>query len=276
MIKIDSLEYIYEDGTKALKDVNMDLDKGNIIGVIGANGSGKSTLFLNMLGILKPSKGSISYNGNRLKYNKKALREYRKEVSIVFQDPEKQLFYSKVYDDVAFTLRNLNYSEEEIEERVKEALEKIKSIDLKEKPTHFLSYGQKKRIAIAGVLVVDSKILLLDEPTAGLDPYMTREMKRIIKELASEKKLVVSSHDMDFIYEVCDYIYILGEGEIIGEGACEEIFLQSELLERALLEKPWLVKIHEGLNIPLYKDEKELFENNNMEAIKYEKRNNSN
>lgn len=259
MIKIDSLEYQYEDGTKALRDINIDLSKGNVIGIIGANGSGKSTLFLNMLGILKPSKGSIKYNGNQLKYDKKSLREYRKQVSIVFQDPEKQLFYSRVYDDVAFALRNLEFKEDEIKIKVEEALEKVKAIDLKEKPTHFLSYGQKKRIAIAGALVMDSKVLLLDEPTSGLDPYMTKEIKHIVKDLNKEKKLVISSHDMDFIYEICDYIYILGKGQILGEGVPEKVFLESELLESALLEKPWLIKIHEGLNLPLYKDENELF-----------------
>lgn len=259
MIKIEKLEYKYEDGTIALKDINLDLDKGNIIGVIGANGSGKSTLFLNMLGILKPTKGLIKYKGKQLKYDKKSLRSYRKEVSIVFQDSEKQLFYSRVYDDVAFTLRNLDFNEDKIKIRVDEALEKVKATDLKEKPTHFLSFGQKKRIAIAGVLVVDSKVLLLDEPTSGLDPYMTKEIKSIIKDLSKEKRLVISSHDMNFIYEICDYIYVLGKGEILGEGIPEKIFLETELLEKALLEKPWLVKIHEGLKLPLYKDEEGLF-----------------
>lgn len=259
MIEVEKLEYKYEDGTIALKDINLDLDKGNIIGVIGANGSGKSTLFLSLLGILKPTKGSIKYKEKPLKYDKKSLRSYRKEVSIVFQDSEKQLFYSRVYDDVAFTLRNLDFDEDEIKIRVDEALEKVKATDLKEKPTHFLSFGQKKRIAIAGVLVVDSKILFLDEPTSGLDPYMTKEIKNIIKDLGKDKKLVISSHDMDFIYEVCDYIYILGKGEILGEGITEDIFLETKLLEKALLEKPWLVKIHEELKLPLYKDEKDLF-----------------
>lgn len=261
MIKIDSLEYSYGDGTKALKNINLDLEKGNVIGVIGANGSGKSTLFLNILGILKPTRGSIKYKGNNLKYDKKSLREYRKEVNIVFQDSEKQLFYSRVYDDIAFTLRNLNFTEDEIVSRVDNALEQVKAIDLKDKPTHFLSFGQKKRIAVAGVLVMDSKILLLDEPTSGLDPYMTREIKNIIKDLSKEKKLVLSSHDMDFIYEICDYIYVLGKGEILGEGVPEKVFVQSDLLEKALLEKPWLVKVHEGLKLPLYKNEEDLFNN---------------
>lgn len=259
MIKVDSLEFKYEDGTSALKDINIDLNKGNVIGIIGANGSGKSTLFLNILGILKPLKGTIKYNNKPIKYDKKSLRDYRKEVTMVFQDPDKQLFYSRVYDDVAFALRNLNISEEEIKKRVEVTLEKVKALDLKEKPTHFLSFGQKKRVSIGGALILDSNILLLDEPTSGLDPAMSKEIKSIIKDLSKEKKLVVSSHDMDFIYEICDYIYILSKGKILGEGKPEEIFLETELLERAGLEKPWLVKIHEYLNLPLYKFENELF-----------------
>lgn len=255
MIKIDNLEYSYEDGTKALANINFDLAKGNTIGLIGANGSGKSTLFLNILGILKPTKGLISFKDEKLRYDKKFLRDYRKQVTMVFQDPEKQLFYSRVYDDVAFVLRNLDYDEDQIKIKVDKALSVVNALDLKEKPTHFLSYGQKKRVAIAGSLVLDSQVLLLDEPTSGLDPNMTRDMIALIKDLKEDKKLIVSSHNMDFIYEVCDYIYVLSKGQIIGEGKANEIFLQADLIEKALLDKPWLVKIHEKLKLPLYKNE---------------------
>ena len=261
MIKIESLEYKYEDGTKALNNINLNLEKGNVVGIIGANGSGKSTLLLNIIGILKPNKGKIKYKNIPIKYNKKFLREYRQKVNIVFQDPDKQLFYSNVYDDVAFSLRNLGFAEEKIKEKVEYTLKRVNAYDLKDKPTHFLSYGQKKRIAIAGVLVMNSELILFDEPTSGLDPYMTNEIKNIIKSLSKETKIVISSHDMDLIYEICDYVYILGKGEILGEGIPEEVFLNGDLLKKAYLEKPWLVKIHEGLGLPLYKDEKELFKN---------------
>jgi len=261
MIKIESLEYKYEDGTKALNNINLNLEKGNVVGIIGANGSGKSTLLLNIIGILKPNKGQVKYKSTSIKYNKKFLREYRQKVNIVFQDPDKQLFYSNVYDDVAFSLRNLGFNEEEIKEKVEYTLKRVNAYDLKDKPTHFLSYGQKKRIAIAGVLVMDLELILFDEPTSGLDPYMTNEIKNIIKSLSKERKIVISSHDMDLIYEICDYVYILGKGEILGEGIPEEVFLNEDLLKKAYLEKPWLVKIHEGLGLPLYKDEKELFKN---------------
>lgn len=257
MIRIDSLEYKYEDGTRALLDINFNLNKGKTIGVIGANGSGKSTLFLNILGILRPTDGSIYFNNKKIKYDKKSLREYRKQVTMVFQDPEKQLFYSRVYDDVAFVLRNLDYSEEGIKVRVYKALEEVNAMDLLDKPTHFLSYGQKKRVAIAGSLVLDSKVLLLDEPTSGLDPHMTKDMIHLINKLKADKNLIVSSHNMDFIYEVCDYVYVLSKGEIIGEGIPASIFLKSDLIKSALLDKPWLVKVHEKLNLPLYANESE-------------------
>lgn len=261
MIKVEHLEFKYEDGTKALKDINMNLDKGNIIGIIGSNGSGKSTLFLNILGVLKPSKGMIKYQDQPIKYDKKILKNYRKEVTMVFQDPDKQLFYSNVYDDMAFALRNLHISEEEIEKRVYATLDKVKALDLERKPTHFLSYGQKKRISIGGAIILDSKVLLLDEPTSGLDPFMSKEVKNIIKDLSQEKKLLVSSHDMDFIYEICDYVYIISKGEILGEGIPEKIFLKTNMLKEAGLDKPWLVKIHEHLNLPLYRNESELIKN---------------
>lgn len=261
MIEIQSLDFTYEDGTMALKDININLEKGRVVSIIGANGSGKSTLFLNMLGILKPKNGRVIYNGDQIKYDKRSLREYRKSVTMVFQDPDKQLFYSRVYDDMAFALRNLGFEEEEIKKKVELNLEKVKALDLKEKPTHFLSYGQKKRIAIGAALTMDSKVLLLDEPTSGLDPVMSNEIKSIIKDLSKEKKLVVSSHDMDFIYEISDYVYILAKGKIIGEGPPMEVFQRTELLEKADLNKPWLVKIHQYLNLPLYKNEEELFLN---------------
>lgn len=257
MIEIKDLNYKYEDGKLALENINMDFNKGRTIGLIGANGSGKSTLFLNIIGVLKPTRGRIDFKRDKLKYNKKALREYRKKVGIVFQDPEKQIFYSRVYDDIAFSLRNLNYSEEDIKIRVAKALDMVKAEDLEKRPSHFLSFGQKKRLAIGGVLVMDQEVLLLDEPTSGLDPQMTKQMKVIIKELKEEKKLIVSSHDMDFIYEICDYIYILKDGQIIGEGESQEIFLKGDLLEEAHLDKPWLVKVHQELKIPLYRNEED-------------------
>lgn len=257
MIKIENLNYYYEDGNHALKDINIDTNGKNIIGIIGANGSGKSTLFLNIMGILKPKSGEIIYDGKKVKFDKKNLREYRKNVNIVFQDPEMQIFYSDVYDDIAFALRNLDYSEDEINLKVTKALKMVRAEDLIDKPIHFLSYGQKKRVAIAGILALDNKVILMDEPTSGLDPNITSQIKDIIKEISKDKKIIISSHDMDLMYEICDYIYILSKGEIIKEGRKDEVFLDTEILKKAKLNKPWLVKIHEKLNLPLFKTEEE-------------------
>lgn len=261
MLKMENVTYEYADKTVALNNVSIDLSKGKKIGIIGSNGAGKSTLFMNFLGILKPLRGKVLYKGNDLKYDKKSLIELRKNVGIVFQDPDKQLFFSNVYDDIAFALRNLKYSKEEIKYRVAKAMEKTNTEDLKNKPVHFLSYGQKKNVSIAGVSTLDQSILLFDEPTAGLD-YASREnVKKILNGFVEEdgKSIVVSSHDMNFIYEICDYIYVLNKGSVIGEGEGSQIFLDKKILEEASLEEPFLIKAHKYLKKPLFKSEQELF-----------------
>ncbi|WBW98444.1 energy-coupling factor ABC transporter ATP-binding protein [Oceanirhabdus sp. W0125-5] len=261
MINIEGLCYTYEDGTEALKNQSFDFSKGNIIAIIGANGAGKSTLFLNIMGIIKPTKGKIMFDGEELKYNKKALREYRKKIGIVFQDPDKQIFYSNVFDDVAFALRNIGVEESEINTRVNKALKEVDALEFKDKPVHFLSMGQKKRVAIAGTLAIDQDIILFDEPTAGLDPVMTEEIIKILFKLKAQgKKVIISSHNMDLIYRVSDYAYILSKGQIIREGKTEDAFLDGDALRKSGLNEPWLVKMHRNLNIPLFKKEEDFFE----------------
>lgn len=260
MLRAEDLTYVYEDGTVALDNINIDMNKGNRIGIIGANGCGKSTLFLNIIGILKPKKGSVIYEDEKIQYNKKFLREFRQKVSIVFQDPDKQIFYSNVYDDVAFALRNLDFPEDIIKERVEFALRKTGAYEFREKPVHFLSYGQKKRVAMAGVLAMNSDIILLDEPTAGLDPMMTKSVTEIIHKLSADgKKIVISSHNMDSIYDICDYVYVLSKGKVVGEGSVEKVFTKDELLNEAGLNQPWLVKLHKNLNVPLFKNEESFY-----------------
>lgn len=271
MIKTKNLYYEYEDGTKALQNINLDTSKGKIIGVIGANGSGKSTLFLNIMGILKPTKGCVEYNRVPIRYDKSYLREFRKQVNIVFQNPDQQIFYSNVFDDIAFSLRNIDIGEDTIKEKVNLALEQVGCMDLINKPVHFLSFGQKKRVAIAGVLVMDSKVLLLDEPTSGLDPFMTKEIKEIILDISRDKNIIISSHDMDLIYDICDYIYVLSKGHIIDEGQPQRVFCNDDLIDEASLSKPWLIKIYENLNTPLFKDENEFL----LFGRNYEKRDNN-
>lgn len=260
MLKTVNLNYNYEDGKVALKNINIDLNKGNKIGVVGGNGAGKTTLFLNLIGYLKPNKGEVIFNDKKIKYNKKFLRNLRREVGIVFQEADKQIFYSNTYDDIAFALRNLGYDEDIIRRKVDIIINLLNIEEFKDKPVHFLSHGEKKRVAIAGVLALDSKMIFFDEPLAGLDPTMSDNMIKTMNNIVKEgKKTVVSSHDMDFIYEYCDYVYVLNKGEIIDKGIPREIFLNENTLKKANLKEPWLVKIHKNLNIPLFKNEEEFY-----------------
>ncbi|WP_099188366.1 energy-coupling factor ABC transporter ATP-binding protein [Tepidibacter mesophilus] len=260
MLKMENITYIYEDKTVALEDINIDFKNGNKIGIIGSNGAGKSTLFLNCTGIYKPNKGNISFNEQPIKYDKKYLYKLREKVGIVFQDPDRQIFYSNVYDDVAFGLRNLGIDENIVKKRVDKALESVGAIEFKDKPVHFLSYGQKKRVAMAGVLAMESEIIFFDEPTAGLDPIVTESVVNILEEIHNNgKKIIISSHDMDLIYRLCDYIYVLNKGKVIEEGIVEDVFLKEDVLKMAGLVEPWLVKIHKNMGLPLFKDEKELY-----------------
>lgn len=260
MFRVNSLNYQYEKNNLAISNISMDFSKGNVIGIIGSNGSGKSTLFMNLMGILKPTSGEILFKDKLLKYDKKSLYNLRKEVGIVFQDPEKQIFYSRVYDDLAFSLRNIGIEEKIINEKINRALIAVNGIDFIDKPVHFLSYGQKKRVAIASVIAMENKIVLLDEPTAGLDPVSTRYIVDIIKNLSDNNvKIVISSHDMNLIYEICDYVYVLDKGRIIEEGATEEVFVNEEKILQAGLELPWLVKIYKNMKLPLFKNEESLY-----------------
>ncbi len=260
MFKINNLTYRYDKKNKALDNVSMDFEKGDIIGIIGSNGSGKSTLFNNLMGILKASEGEILYNNSPLKYDKKSLYNLRKDVGIVFQDPEKQIFYSMVYDDLAFALRNIGLDEKTIKIRINSALDAVNGKQFIEKPVHSLSFGQKKRVAIASVLAMDNKIILLDEPTAGLDPESTRAIVDIIKSMHDRgKKIVITSHDMNLIYDICDYIYVLNQGRIISEGTAKDVFVDEYKIEEAGLELPWLVKLNKKMNLPLFKKEEELY-----------------
>ncbi len=248
MIKTKNVSYIYEDGTQALKNVNIDLNKGRIIGLMGENGAGKSTLFNVVMGIFKPQKGELIFNESEVSYSKSDIRKYRRNLGMVFQDPDKQIFHTSVYEDVAFVLHNLGLEKELIIEKTNKAMETCGITDLKSKPIHFLSYGQKKRVALAGAIVNECKVLLLDEPTAGLDPSMVKKIKKILLRLSENTIIFISSHDIDFMYDICDYAYVLKKGSIIYEGDKEDVFSKEELLTSTDLELPWKVKIQKYLD----------------------------
>ena len=240
ILEAQDLHYKYADGTHALKGVSLEIRRGLTTAVLGGNGAGKSTLFLNYNGILKPGSGQILFNNEPLDYSNKGLAELRKAVGIVFQDPDNQLFSASVYQDVSFGPLNLKLPEKEVRYRVEWALERTGIYHLKDKPTHFLSFGQKKRVAIAGVLAMKPQVLVLDEPTAGLDPKGVTDLMKLLKDTQRELGLSVifSTHDVDIVPLFCERACVMHEGKILLEGTPKEVFSQKSLLRSVNLRLP--------------------------------------
>lgn len=217
MLATTDLWFRYQD-EPVLKGLTLDFSRHAVTGLVGANGCGKSTLFMNLSGLLRPQQGAVLWQGEALNYSKRGLLALRQQVATVFQDPDQQIFYTDIDSDIAFSLRNLGVAEEEIARRVDEALTLV---DARVSPAadQCLSHGQKKRVAIAGALVLQARYLLLDEPTAGLDPRGRAQMIAIIRRIVGQgRRVVISSHDIDLIYEVSDAVYVLRHGEVLAAG----------------------------------------------------------
>ena len=212
VIEAKDLRFTFPDGTKALNGVDLSVEEGENLGVIGPNGAGKTTLLLMLLGLLK-GEGDIKILGKTL--NKENLKFIRSKVGIVFQDPEDQLFMPTVFEDVGFGPLNMGLGEEEVLKRVDKALGIVDMVDKRDKLSHHLSLGEKKRIAIATVLAMEPKILLLDEPTSNLDPPSKRSLIELLKGLKITK--VIASHDLELISEVCNRVVFLDNGRILKE-----------------------------------------------------------
>lgn len=268
MLSTNNISFKYEQGDWALEDISLNLSSGKVTGLIGANGSGKSTLFMILLGILKPNSGEVCWNGKPISYKKQDLYQLRQNVSIVFQDPDQQIFYTDIRSDIAFSLRNLGVAEDEITRRVNNALALVDAQHFADQPIQYLSFGQKKRVAIAGALVLDAPCILLDEPTAGLDPMGRQHIIEILQRVVAEgKQVVISSHDIDLIYQVCDEVYVLNRGHLLAHGVTQDVFLQSDLIKQAGLVQPWLIRLHTEKGLPLYRTEQDFFEQSDLTEV---------
>ena len=253
-IIIENLSYVYSPKTpfehKALDNISLTVEDGDFLGIIGATGSGKSTFIQHLNGLIKLTSGKITVDGIEL-HNKPDLKKLRAEVGMVFQYPEYQLFDETVEKDVSFGPKNLGLKKDEIAERVKEAVETV-GLDyeqFKERSPFELSGGQKRRVAIAGVIAMRPKILVLDEPTAGLDPVGRIEMFDLIAKLkeSTVKTIIMVSHNMDEISEVANKIAVLEHGKLRFFGAPKELFKNAEELEEIGLDIPTAVKLKNDL-----------------------------
>lgn len=244
-IKINHLTHVYGENSvfekKALDDINLEINDGEFIGLIGHTGSGKSTLIQHLNALLVPTSGEVLLNGENIYADKSKLKTIRQKVGLVFQYPEHQLFEMTVYKDVAYGPGNLGLSEDEIDKRVREALETVGlGEEIYEKSPFELSGGQKRRAAIAGVLAMEPEVLILDEPTAGLDPKGRDEILDAIKLMHEKRKITVIlvSHSMEDVAKLVDRIVVLAKGKIAVTGTPKKVFAQTEKLESIGLAAP--------------------------------------
>lgn len=238
---IDSFRY--PDGTIAISGIAIDIKKGEFAGVLGSNGSGKTTLLKIMDGLIKDIKGIVHLDGVDIR--KLSPKDIYRKVGLVFQNPEEQLFAPTVFDDVSFGPLNMGFPEEETARMVREALRDVEMEAYAAKSIHNLSFGQKKRICIAGLLAMGHEILLLDEPTAGLDPMGEFRMMNLLKRLNKEKgvTIVMATHSVDLVPLFLDNLYILSKGSVTRGGAPEEVFTAPEEMSEVKLRLPQIAEL---------------------------------
>ena len=236
-ICISKLEYSYPDGKKALYNVNMKIFEGEKVTIMGPNGAGKTTLLLNINGTVKTPSPSVSIFGKSI--SSMDIVERIQNVGVVFEDPDDQLFMPTVYDDVAFGPANMGLDKDEVDKRVKNALLRVGMEDFEQYVPHHLSSGQKKKVALAAVLSMEPKIIVLDEPTANLDPRSKSELINLLEKLNQDKQttIITVTHDVNTISRLADRIYVLNQ-TVVAEGTPYEIFSDKELLAAQNLESP--------------------------------------
>ena len=242
------LEYAYPGGIVALRTLDLAVEPGRKMAILGPNGSGKTTLLLHLNGTYRPVRGEVLLDGRPAAYDRRALDEWRRRVGLVLQEPDDQLFAATVAQDVSFGPLNLGLPEPAVHERVGEALEALRIAHLADRATHTLSFGQKKRVAIAGVLAMRPEILVLDEPTAGLDAHGVAHLLAALNRLhGAGTTLVFSTHDVELAYAWADEVALFHEGTVLGQGETTAVLGNRELLERARLRPPLLLEMAEAL-----------------------------
>ena len=239
-LEISNLTYEYPDGYKALNEISFDLEEGDSLGILGPNGAGKTTLILHLNGILGELDGSIKLNN--VEFVEDNLAEIRKTVGVVFQDPDDQLFMPTVLEDVMFGPKNFGFSEEASKENAEEALKMVGMNDYQEKAPHHLSFGQKRKVAIASVLASKPQLLVLDEPSSNLDPSSRRELIDIL--LSLEVSIVLVTHDLPMALEICPKSIVVNSGLITENGKTIDLLTNNKVMRENRLELPYGFALH--------------------------------
>jgi cobalt/nickel transport system ATP-binding protein len=240
-IEVRNLSFNYADGTSALRDVSFAVAPGECVGLIGPNGAGKSTLLLHLNGLLPeslPQSGAVRVNGQPLTAGN--LYDVRRQVGLLFQDPNDQLFCPTVFEDVAFGPRQFGLSEEEIHRRVSDSLARVGLQGFEKRAPHHLSGGEKRRVCLAGVLACEPTILVLDEPTSDLDPYSRRELKELLRQIPITK--LIATHDLEMVVELCTRVLVLDGGAVAVEGPTAPLLSDEPLMLKHKLERPHILR----------------------------------
>jgi cobalt/nickel transport system ATP-binding protein len=248
IIELKDVSYFYASSkAKALDNISLSIYPGEKIAILGANGAGKSTLFRHLNGILKPASGQILVKNEQV--SKKNIKKVRQTVGIVFQNPDDQILAPTVEQDVAFGPINMGLSEEEVETRVKTSLELVHLSGFEDRSPHHLSGGQKKLVAIAGILAMRPEVVVLDEPTAGLDPFTASQIMQVIEDMNKELgiTIILSTHDVDIVPLFADRVYVIHHGKVEAQGTAKEIFKRHDILENAHLRMPRIAEVFELL-----------------------------
>jgi len=244
ILEARQLDYRYSGGAAGLRGLDLTVKRGSKLAVLGANGAGKSTLLLHLNGVLRPTRGEIRLDGRPVRYSRQELSLWRQQVGVVLQDPDDQLFAASVFQDVSFGPLNQGLSPPTARERVAEVLHALGIESLWDRPTHSLSFGQKKLVALAGVLAMRPRVLVLDEPTAGLDPWGAQRLVESLELLhRADTTLVMATHDMDLAYGWASEVAVLDRGRAVLQGAPHLVLQDEQLLAGAHLRAPWTLEM---------------------------------
>jgi cobalt/nickel transport system ATP-binding protein len=235
VLDVSGLAFAYPDGHQALYGVDLHVHRGERVALLGPNGAGKTTLVLHLNGILTAGVGSVSVSG--LPVIKRNIAEVRRRVGVVFQDPDDQLFMGSVHDDVAFGPANQGLRGEPLQRRVRDALDRVGMADFADRPPHHLSFGQRRRVAVATVLAMEPEILVLDEPSSNLDPASRRELAEILTAL--DVTVLMVTHDLPYAFELCPRSVVLSDGVIVADGSTYDVLTDDALMAAHRLELPF-------------------------------------